>query len=178
MTSHALRPSTFGENDRYAGAEHAHERHLTCKQRHAVARGQQVGKVEQKRPDQVGRDAENAEIPAAQRAPNVLPGYKHQRNAEQTQPHQQHTAGKVRGLSAALGAAGCLTAASRRCGTRRRRTPGAAAGRTRARRGTCAFFAAGAGSGFFTGTRLCHVSVIPSLVTQYIYNRKSAIAAD
>ena len=86
---------------------------FTCKQRHAVARGQQVGKVEQKRPDQVGRDAENAEIPAAQRAPDILSGYKHQRNAEQPQPHQQHTAGKVRGLSAALGAAGCLTAAGR-----------------------------------------------------------------
>ena len=72
-----------------------------------------IPKVEQKRPDQVGRDAENAEIPAAQRAPDILSGYKHQRNAEQPQPHQQHTAGKVRGLGAALGAAGCLTAAGR-----------------------------------------------------------------
>ena len=131
----------FGEDDRHAGAEHAHQRYLARKQRDAVAGGQQVGQVQQERSDQIGRDAENAKVPAAQRAPKILPGHKHERNAKQTQPHQQDAAGQVRGLGAALGTAGRLTAAGGRTAARGCGAPGAAA--ARAPGGGCALFAGG-----------------------------------
>ena len=134
----------LGEDDRHAGAEHAHQRYLARKQRDAVAGGQQVGQVQQERSDQIGRDTENAKVPAAQRAPKILPGHKHERNAKQTQPHQQDAAGQVRGLRAALGTAGRLTAAGGRTAARGCGAPGAAAAR-----------APGGGGAFFAGEVLC-----------------------
>ena len=134
----------LGEDDRHAGAEHAHQRYLARKQRDAVAGGQQVGQVQQERSDQIGRDTENAKVPAAQRAPKILPGHKHERNAKQTQPHQQDAAGQVRGLGAALGTAGRLTAAGGRTAARGCGAPGVAAAR-----------AAGGGSALFAGGVLC-----------------------
>ena len=131
----------FGEDDRHAGAEHAHQRYFARKQRDAVAGGQQVGQVQQERSDQIGRDTENAKVPAAQRAPKILPGHKHERNAKQTQPHQQDAAGQVRGLGAALGTAGRLTAAGGRTAARGCGAPGAAAARSAGR--GCALFAGG-----------------------------------
>ena len=47
-------------------------------------------------------------IPAAQRAPEILAGHQHKRYAQQAKAYQQNTAGKVRGLRTALGAAGRL----------------------------------------------------------------------
>ena len=73
----------LGEDDRHTGAENPHQGDLPRKERYAVAGGQQIGKIQQKRPDQIGRDAEDAEIPAAQRAPEILAGHQHKRYAQQ-----------------------------------------------------------------------------------------------
>ena len=167
----------LGEDDRHTGAENPHQRNLPRKERYTVAGGQQVGKVQQKRPDQIGRDAEDAKIPAAQRAPEILAGHQHKRYAQQAKAYQQNTAGKVRGLRTALGAAGRLpfmpgTAA---CG---RSAPRIAAGGTFGRAG--ALFGAGALCGFFAGTRLCHGIAFPSLAfskndMHTVYNNTACI---
>ena len=167
----------LGEDDRHTGAENPHQGDFPRKERYAVAGGQQIGKIQQKRPDQIGRDAEDAKIPAAQRAPEILAGHQHKRYAQQAKAYQQNTAGKVRGLRTALGAAGRLpvmpgTAA---CG---RSAPRIAAGGTFGRAG--ALFGAGALCGFFAGTRLCHGIAFPSLAfskndMHTVYNNTACI---
>ena len=67
-----------------AWATHAHQRDFARKQGDAVAGGQQVGQVQQKRPDQIGHNAENAKQPAAQGLPHVLTGHQHHGNTQQT----------------------------------------------------------------------------------------------
>ena len=73
-----------GEDDRYTGAQHAHQRDFARKQGDAVAGGQQVGQVQQKRPDQIGHNAENAKQSTAQGLPHVLTGHQHHGNTQQT----------------------------------------------------------------------------------------------
>ena len=72
------------EDHRHTGAQHAHQHDFTRKQRDTVAGRQQIREVQQKRPDQIGHDAENAKKPAAQGLPHILAGHQHHGNTQQT----------------------------------------------------------------------------------------------